>query len=236
MIHSFDTPINTNDQSVERVLNAGLPIVFIFLDGSLSPDLDQAMNRLARENAGKILMVKVPVKDSPKVRQQYRIARTPAIVTVRDNQEQSKEEGVTAASLEKHVAYLLGKGPKPEQQPQAGSSATQTAAREGRLNVVTDANFDTEVLGSSEPVLVDFWAVWCAPCRIVEPVVEKLAGEYAGRLKVAKVNVDENPMISQRYGVQSIPTMMMVKNGKVVDRWVGAMPESAIRARVMPLI
>jgi thioredoxin 1 len=236
LVRSFDMPIITNDQSVDRVLNAGLPIVFVFLDSSTPADLDPAMNRLARENAGKILVVKVSVKDSPNTRQRYAITRTPAVVTVRNHQEQSLEEGISAADLEKHAAYLLGNGPRPAVKAQPGASAARPAAGKAQPKVVTDANFDAEVLGSSQPVLVDFWAVWCGPCRMVEPVVEKLAYEYAGRLKVVKVNVDENPMISQRYGIQSIPTMMMVKNGKVVDRWMGAMPENAIRSRVTPVI
>ena len=85
---------------------------------------------------------------------------------------------------------------------------------------------------SSQTVLVDFWAPWCGPCRMINPVLEKLSREMAGRLRIVKLNVDETPITSGRYGVQSIPTMMIVKNGKIVDRWVGALPESAIRGRV----
>jgi thioredoxin len=98
--------------------------------------------------------------------------------------------------------------------------------------VVTDATFEQEVLRSSQPVLVDFWAPWCGPCHMVAPTLDKLAGEMAGRLRVVKLNVDENPITAQRYGVQSIPTMMVVKNGKIVDRWAGAFPENALRGRV----
>jgi thioredoxin 2 len=101
---------------------------------------------------------------------------------------------------------------------------------------VTDATFDQEVLRSPQPVLIDFWAPWCGPCRMVEPILERLAQEMAGRLRVAKVNVDENPMTARRYGVQSIPTMMMVKNGQIVDRWAGALPEGALRNRVTALM
>jgi thioredoxin 1 len=99
---------------------------------------------------------------------------------------------------------------------------------------VADASFEQEVMRSPIPVLVYFWALWCGPCRMTEPIVEKLARELSGRLKVAKVNVDENPMMAGRYGVQSIPTMMVVKNGQIADRWVGALPEPAMRSCVAP--
>jgi thioredoxin len=101
---------------------------------------------------------------------------------------------------------------------------------------VTDQTFDQEVMRSSLPVLVDFWAPWCGPCRMTDPILKKLAGELGSRLKVAKVNVDENPLLSQRFDVRSIPTMLLVKNGKILDRWMGALPEPVLRSRIAPLI
>ena len=89
---------------------------------------------------------------------------------------------------------------------------------------LTDASFEAEVLKSSEPVLVDFWATWCGPCRAVAPVVEALAKDYAGKVKVGKMDVDSNPQIATKYGVMSIPTLLMFKDGKVVQQIVGAVP------------
>jgi thioredoxin 1 len=94
----------------------------------------------------------------------------------------------------------------------------------------TDSNFDAEVLQSSQPVLVDFWAPWCGPCRQIAPMIDALASEYAGTIKVGKVNVDDSPQAAGQYGVQSIPTLMIFKGGEVVDRFVGAKPKSVLQA------
>jgi thioredoxin 1 len=94
---------------------------------------------------------------------------------------------------------------------------------------VTDTDFEQNVLKASLPVIVDFWAPWCTPCRMVAPVLDKLALEQAGKLVIAKVNTDENPEWAMRYGVQGIPTMLFVWNGKIVHRQVGALPEGMLR-------
>ena len=96
------------------------------------------------------------------------------------------------------------------------------------LVYLTEENFDNEVIKSQLPVLVDFWAEWCGPCRIISPIVEEIAKEYNGKLKVTKLNVDEAQELAIKYGVMSIPTLMVFKNGKIVDQVVGAMSKDQL--------
>jgi thioredoxin 1 len=93
---------------------------------------------------------------------------------------------------------------------------------------VSDKSFQVDVLQSKEPVLVDFWAEWCGPCRAVAPVLEEVAGELKGKLKIVKLNVDENPETAAKYGIQSIPTLMIFKNGEMASRQIGAAPKAKI--------
>jgi thioredoxin 1 len=98
------------------------------------------------------------------------------------------------------------------------------------LNHVTDASFDQEVLKAAGPVLVDFWAEWCGPCKMIGPVLEEIAGDYAGKLKIAKLNIDENPQTPPKYGIRGIPTLMLFKNGQVEATKVGAVSKSQLAA------
>jgi thioredoxin 1 len=97
---------------------------------------------------------------------------------------------------------------------------------------ITDAEFDAKVLKSALPVVVDFWATWCAPCRAIAPTLERIAVEYDGRLIVAKVDVDENPVYAQQFGVQGIPTLLLIRGGNIVDRIVGALPEARLKSQI----
>lgn len=92
----------------------------------------------------------------------------------------------------------------------------------------TDATFEAEVLGSDIPVLVDFWAPWCGPCKMVAPILDELAPEFAGKVKIVKINVDENQLVAGQFGVRSIPTLLLIKNGAVIATQVGALPKTQL--------
>ena len=101
----------------------------------------------------------------------------------------------------------------------------------GKAIVITDATFD-QVINGDQPVLVDFWAEWCGPCKMIGPIVEELAGEYEGKAVIGKLNVDENPNTAIRFGVRSIPTLLVFKGGQVVDKQIGAVPKSVLSQKM----
>ncbi len=102
----------------------------------------------------------------------------------------------------------------------------------GKVLILDESNWQSEVIESDKPVLVDFWAPWCGPCRIIAPIIEELAEEFEGKIKVGKLNTDENPNIAMKYGIRAIPTVMLFKNGDVVDTRIGVQPKEALKQMV----
>ena len=102
----------------------------------------------------------------------------------------------------------------------------------GNVLEISDQTFDQEVINSATPVLIDFWAPWCGPCKMIAPIVAEISKEYAGKLKVGKLNTDDNQNVAVRYGVMSIPTVMIFKNGEMVARIVGAQPKQALTGKI----
>ena len=236
-MEQYDAPINANDTSFERViLQAPIPIVAVFWSAREVPrqQLNAVLGQTARNYTGEVLVVKLDVSDAPQAQARYNVKTLPQFLFFRQGNLVARARGMPSAEmLRPWVEYLLGRGlkPVPRKQPQQ-----EAPAGAGHPLTVTDGDFDHVVLGASVPAMVDFWAAWCGPCRMVAPVVEQLAQEFAGRALVAKLDVDANPMIAQRYGVQSIPTLILFRNGKPVDRAVGAQPIHVLRQKLEALL
>lgn len=231
MARVFDAPIITNDQSIERLLSAPLPVLILFWRENIPEAINQEMKHIAEQEAGDLIVAKVNTRDNPEAANRFD-ARQLTLVGVRNGDEVTRAAMPDASDIKAHVNYLLGRGERPARKETAHSKAKVHNGADSRPVAVTDAAFDEMVLQSPLPTLVDFWAPWCGPCHAVAPVLDKLARENAGRLRIAKVNVDQNTHYAGMYGVQGIPTLLLVKDGKVVDRIVGAMPEPALRGRV----
>ncbi len=255
----FDTPIHTNQHSIDRVINAGLPVVLVFWKQPCPPceQLNPSLDRLARDYAGKLLVAKVDAESEAPLLQRFKVVGLPGIVFIKDGRSLAVATGaIPESALRSWADYLIHGGPRPSlpsgpsislhpnrsAPSQNGGTRTQatgahTRSTAGRVQdhplTLTDANFQQVVLNSDIPVLVDFWAQWCGPCHMIAPTVEALAKEFAGRLLVGKLNVDENPHTAARYGIMSIPTLLVFKHGRVVDQIVGALPAPALRQRVL---
>ncbi len=256
---SMDAPIHVNEANLPRVIGAGLPVLLVFWRREC-PHCEQlapVLDRLARGHAGRVLIAKINVADEPRLVQRYSIGRLPLVVFVRDGQEVARATGAASeADLLPWLDYLAGAraspppvpsgpstplggaasapppSPSASAQPRSAPASGETASGPGQPITVTDANFDQLIRQSPAPVLVDFWAAWCGPCKMIAPAVADLAREFAGRVVVAKLNVDENPGTAGRYGVMSIPTLLIFKNGQVVDQIVGAQPAPVLRQRL----
>ncbi|MEW6578067.1 MAG: thioredoxin [Chloroflexota bacterium] len=228
----FDTPITASDQTLERVLNAGFPVALVvWRDTPPDSSLNAAMREVARNEAGQLLVAKMDASQNPLIAARAG-SPLPALILFRDGVEVGRAHSLTAAAFRAHVAHLLGRGPRPAVEDERTSLSSTRAAAPAAPITVSDATFQREVLESRLPVLVDLWAPWCGPCHMIAPVVEKIARDYGSRLKVAKLNVDENPQTAMRYHVQGIPTLLLFKGGRVADRIVGAAPELLLRGKV----
>lgn len=217
--------IPADDGTLSNVYGRGVPVVIYLHDGedNYKPTTD-ALRKLAKKHDGEIAVASVNATDNPTTAAKYQHLKLPAIITMERRmfgmREKSTAEEARPSDARAHVAFLLGTGDDPAEiaaRKQAKQPAPKSATRDASART-----FKRDVLKSKTPVLVDFWAPWCGPCRQVSPLLEQLGEEYKGRVRVVKVNVDENESLSRKYGIASIPTVMIFKGGTVVESTYGA--------------
>jgi thioredoxin 1 len=220
----FNTPITTDTNNLDRVMAQPLPVVLYLFDKPNKP-LDDAFAQIAREYAGALLVARVNVAEHPAVHHRFGQPALPALLTLDEGVIESQAESIRPADVGDHAAFLLGEGPLPLETTVQAEARTAS----GRAPIhVTDQTFVQEVLQSPTPVLVDFWAPWCAPCHMIAPSLEALAQQYAGRVKIAKLNVDQNPQMARQYQAMSIPLLVLFNQGLIINRLVGAHPQPMI--------
>ncbi len=232
----YDTPINATDASFERaVLQSALPVVAVFWSAQSVPrqQLNDVLGQTARDYAGEALVVKLDADDAPQAQTQHNVDSLPQFLFFRQGGLVARAKGMPSVeALRPWVEYLLERGPKPATKK---ARQEQAPADDGHPLTATDGNFQ-EILSASTPALVDFWAGWCQPCRMVAPAIEQLAQEFTGRAIVAKLDIDANPIIAQRYGVMSIPTLILYRNGQEVERVMGVQAVHILRQKLEALL
>jgi thioredoxin len=225
------------DATLADVLNGDKPVVLALYNGEgLRGDFSTAMKKAAEAN-GSMIFAQVDTSRNPETAARFNVGRNPIMIAwycgetlVRRNRPWGPDVQSSVDTLKTAASELPGATPEDEvTELETTESKEQAIMAEDKPVAVTDATFQQEVIDYDLPVVVDFWAEWCGPCRMVAPILDKLAGEYAGKIRIAKVDVDQNPMLSQTFRVQSIPTIMMFKQRNIVFSQPGALPEPALR-------
>jgi thioredoxin 1 len=229
--------LTLTDANIESVLNDGKPALLLFTNGEgLRGDFKVAFRKLAAEE-NRIVFAEIDPAKNVNAAARFSIGDKPTLIGYVNGEEVIRRSRPWGTDLPLALEMLRNaQAANPAEivdEPQEEKPAVNTF---DTPVVVTDATFEQEVLESDMPVLVDFWAPWCGPCRMVAPILDKLAKEFAGQIKITKVNVDENPGLSQVFQIRSIPTLMIVKERTIIFSQPGALPEPTMRDLVQQAI
>ena len=226
----LDVKTLTASPELDQALDTNLPILLLVWNGeSLRGDVKTELENAARDYPQQIRVVKFDASKNPAVAERFELGKHPVLIGMVNGEVLARRPRPWNTDVKGMVEMLLTHAPTPK-------TVVEKIAPDNKPIHVTDKSFQTDVLDSPIPVLVDFWAEWCGPCKQVAPVLDKLAKEFAGKIRIAKVDVDANPGLSQAFRVMSIPTLMFVKNGKIVGQEVGAHPEHVLRSAIQQLI
>ena len=231
-------PIVLTDENLDSVLMGDKPIMILVTNGDgVRGDFSSAFKKAADENQ-QMVFAKIDPTKNPKAAQLFEASDKPVLVgwycgeqVVRRSKPWGTDMPLALEQVRQKVQEIA---PEVIAQPVAETAVDQTV--DTKPVTVTDNTFQAEVIDYHLPVVVDFWAPWCGPCKMVAPILDKLAAEFAGKIRIAKVNTDENPGLSQSFQIMSIPTIMLIKDRTIVFSQPGALPESAMRDLINQLI
>ncbi len=225
------TALIATDATLDQILDAKTPVLMLLWNGeSLRSDFKTEFDKVVTEHGNRLKIVKINTSENPAAAERFEVSKHPVIVGWYDGTQIARRSRPWGTDVKALAEQLLTSLPADSNPPQEVIKAHNAPIK------VTDATFQEMVIDSELPVVVDFWAPWCGPCKKIAPALEKLAAEFAGQVVIAKVNTDENPGLSQAFRIESIPTLMLVKNKKRVQQVAGAYPEAAMRDMIKQLI